>query len=141
MSGIQYTLAVNRLSNFVPNEEGDRSETFHVVMDQWIAGRGNHPETRLIILESPVADSYRYAVDFPQEVALLETVTFSRANGKAQLWSRFPDQKGELQAVSFWQYDSKGEKVDFLQARDYILYEQQEDGRWQIIKYDGNKLT
>lgn len=140
MPGIQYTLAVNLLSNFVPNEEGGRSETFYVVLDQRIVRSGRRPETRLVILESPVADRYRYAADFPQEITLLDKVTFTRIDGKNQIRSEFePDQPGSVKLASVEYAGKDGHR--FLTVGYYLLYEQEKNGRWKPVEYDLKKLS
>ncbi len=129
------TFLVNPLLSFLSKGD-ERHKVFLVRLDHWIKKSDNHPEIRLVVLES--LEGERYAVSFPQEVALLEKVTFSSSGGKAQIRSEFLP--ADSRFVKFQSVSCIGKWNQDLMVRHYLLYEQSENGRWELIECDGVKI-
>lgn len=121
---------------FMP-KDGESPETFSVRLDQWISKNSHHPEERFVVLESSTSELY--ATTFPREVGLLHKVEFIRSDGKNRMRSAFhPSDPGSVNVTSI-EYTGK-DQCRFLIVGEYLLYEQEESGRWVLIEYDSKKL-
>lgn len=140
-----YTLAVNRLSEFLPyvqdyNFEGDPAECeelcslpWNVQCDVWLTNKGK--QERLVVIEQV---EERCAVNFPAEIAMGDQVVFIRAGKKQRIKSVLVESAEGFHVMSV---DYRGPAYRrLLLVSKYILYELQDNGRWEMIEYDGEKL-